>query len=86
MALVLLYLSFKDPFHCPVCREPCSCLVYLGIPPGFGEPVLSHPPTPIPQHWNLFVFSPLGMEGKVSFEMESTLTPTRYAAPLLRKM
>lgn len=25
--------------------SPCSCLVCLGIPPGFGEPGLSHPPT-----------------------------------------
>lgn len=42
---VLLCLSFKDPIHCPLCREPCSCLVSSGIPPGFREPVLlSYPP------------------------------------------
>lgn len=70
VALVLLYLSFKDPFHCPMCREPCSCLVCLGIPPGFGEPVLSHPPT-LEFVCVLFV----GNGGKGSFRMKCTLTP-----------
>lgn len=41
----------RAPPACPLCREPCSRLVYLGVPPGFGEPA-----SPAPQHWNLFVF------------------------------
>lgn len=72
VALVLPYLSFKDPFRCPMCREPLFLSCVLGHPSRvWGAKPL--PPTPHPQHWNLFVFSSLGMEGKGSFELKSTL-------------
>lgn len=77
VTLVLLYLSFKDPIHCPLCWEPCSCLVYLGVPPGFGEPVLSHPPT---LEFVCVLFIGEGGQRGLQDEEYPHLTP--YAAPL----
>lgn len=81
--LVLLYLSFNDPTHCPMCREPCSCLVYLGVPPGFGEPALPRPPT------LEFVCIPFigsgGLKGLQEVEPPHTLLPNAAPPPMERE-
>lgn len=67
----------------------CCCIFPLRTPSTalcVGSPVLvlcawaslqglGSQSSPTPQHWNLFVFSSLGMEGKGSFKMKCTLTP-----------
>lgn len=64
VALVLRYLSSPDP-RLPSARGPCSRPVYLGTPPGFGEPALPCPPT------LEFVSFPLGVEGSGGSEGKS---------------
>lgn len=77
----------------------CCCIFPLRTPSTalcVGSPVLvlcawaslqglGSQSSPTPQHWNLFVFSSLGMEGKGSFKRKRTLTPIPYAAPLPRE-
>lgn len=82
VALVLPYLSFKDPPSTALCvGSPVLVLCTWAPLQGLGS---QSSPTH-PQHWNLFVFSLFGMEGKGSFEMKPTLTPTPYAALLPRE-